>query len=111
MKRGIQTVLFGAFLTTAAYSPLSPAAVTAKVNAVGTYGSGAIFIFFDRAISDCSTTNRIDLAAANPSVKHVLSVAMVAFSTGSDVFIHAGSCAGTVPVFSTGGDSYFYLTK
>ena len=110
MKRGIQAVLFSSFLGLTMYAP-SSVAVVAKVNAVGTYDDGAIYIFFDRAISDCSTTNRLDLAADNPSVKHVLSIAITAFTTGSNVQIHPGSCSGGTPEFSTAGDSYFYLTK
>ncbi|MBI3777284.1 MAG: hypothetical protein HY273_17385 [Gammaproteobacteria bacterium] len=110
MKRGIHAVLFSSFVAFAAYAP-SSGAVVAKVNAVGTYDDGAIYIFFDKAISDCSTTNRLDLAANNPSVKHVLAIAMTAFTTGSNVEIHPGSCSGAAPEFSTSGDSFFFLTK
>jgi hypothetical protein len=100
-----------AFVAALFFGCASAFAVTAKVNVVGTYDDGSIYIMFDKAISDCSTTSRIDLPANNPSVKNVLSIAMTAFVTGSNVEIHPGSCSGVTPLFSTDGDSYFYLTK
>lgn len=110
MRTGAYALLLSSLLALAAYSPQS-AAVVAKVNAVGTYDDGSIYIYFDRAISDCSATNRLDVAADNPSVKNVLSIAMTAFATGSNVEINPGSCSGEKPQFTTTGDSYFYLKK
>ena len=86
-------------------------AVTAYIVGTGTYDDGSIFIFFDRQISSCNSSGRLDIPASNPSIKNVLAIAMTAYSSRSAVRIHPGSCAGTVPVFSTTGDSYIYLTK
>ena len=85
--------------------------VTAKVTGTGTYDDGSIYIFFDRQISSCSTTSRLDLVATHPAKEQVLSIAMTAFVSGKSVNIHPGSCGGESPVFGTVGDSYFYLTN
>ncbi len=86
-------------------------AVTAKVNGTGTYDDGAIYIFFDRQISSCNTSGRLDIPAGHPARTQLLSLAMTAFSSDANLRIHPGSCAGGVPVFGTAGDSYMYLTK
>jgi len=85
--------------------------VTAYVTGTGTYDDGAIYVFFDRAISVCGDKNRIDLAANHSANKNVLSIAMTAFTAGKPVRISAGSCDNTTPVFGAAGDSYFYLTN
>lgn len=87
------------------------AQVTAKVVAVGTYGEGSVFVFFDTVISSCSNAQRIDLSATNPSLKNVLSVAEIAFTTGSSVIVNTATCSGATPVFTTDGASYMYLAK
>lgn len=91
--------------------PLPSSAVTAKVVAVGTYPSGAIFVYFDQAIAECSASKRLDVPAADPSVRYVLTIATAAFATSSDVEIRAGSCSGQYPIWSSTGDSYIYLKK
>lgn len=85
-------------------------AVVAKVKQVGTYEHGSVFVFFDRPISTCSDTNRLDVEATIPAVKAVFAVATTAFATGSSVVVHPGACNGTKPTFTTDGDSYIYLT-
>ncbi len=62
--------------------------VRALITNAGTYASGAVYAFFDRAISTCSTTNRIDVAANSPGAKNFLALAMTAFTTNNYVIIH-----------------------
>ena len=86
-------------------------AVTAKVNSVGTYDDGSIYIYFDRAISACSTTNRLDVSASIVAAKNVLALATTAFVSGSSVVVHPGGCTGAYPTFTSDGDSFIYLTR
>lgn len=86
-------------------------AVTAYVSDVGTYEDGSIYVYFDRQISSCGTTTRLDIADSHPAKTQVLSIAMAAFLSGKPVRIHPGSCAGGLPAFGSEGDSYFYLTS
>ena len=85
-------------------------AVVAKVTGTGTYDDGSIYVFFDRAISSCTTTGRLDISADHPANRNILSIAMAAFMSGKNVKIHPGSCDGNRPVFGNQGDSYLYLT-
>jgi len=85
--------------------------VVAYVVGAGSYPDGSIYIFFDRTISSCKSAGRLDLPASHPALKIVFGIAVTAFTSGSAVRIHPGSCAGSEPVFSSEGDSYFYLTK
>ena len=85
--------------------------VIANVTGTGTYEDGSIFVFFDRQISSCSGTTRVDLAANHDAKEQVLSIAMTAFVSGRMVSVHPGSCNGAVPDFGPTGDSYLYLTQ
>lgn len=91
--------------------PSMSSAVTAKVTAVGTYQTGAVFVYFDRPVADCSTVPRIDIPVGDPSIKHVLAVATAAFATDSNVEVRVGACAGQYPHWSSAGDTYIYLKK
>ena len=86
-------------------------AVVAKVTGVGTYDNGAIYVFFDRAISSCNSAGRIDLGTSHVAKQQVLAIAMTAFTAGKSVKVHPGSCDGSKPKFEDIGDSYFYLTN
>lgn len=99
------------FVTTISLWPNASNAITTKVKSVGTYPTGAIYVMFEHPISECSTSTRLDIPANDPSVKFVLSLAMAAQVSDSNVEIRAGSCSGTYPVWSSTGDSYFYLKK
>ena len=41
-------------------TPNDGPAVRALVSSTGTYEDGSVYVFFDRAISTCSETNRIE---------------------------------------------------
>lgn len=110
MSRRNKHLLVLAVSIAAMYS-LPAAAVKAKVRSVGTYTSGAIFVYFDRPVADCSTIPRIDIPAGDPSSKYVLAIATTAFATDSDVEVRVGSCSGQYPHWSPAGDTYIYLTK
>lgn len=96
-------------LPSAVFSNTAPP-VIAYVSNVGTYGSGAVFVYFDRPISSCGSTTRLYLHAAHAARKEVLSIAMTAFLTGAQVKVHPGGCSGVYPTFDTADDSYIYLT-
>lgn len=110
-KRIVLISLFALSIFPAIALPNTLPAVTAYVTAAGTYNSGSIYVFFDRQISSCSSSNRLDISANHPALKNILSIAMAAYMSGSAVRIHPGSCAGTAPYFGAEGDSHFYLTK
>jgi len=85
--------------------------VIAKVTGVGVYGNGAVYVFFDRAISSCTTASRMDLPTHHPAKKYVQSIAMTAFATRKSVKVHPSSCDGNTPKFDSSDESYFYLTN
>ena len=85
--------------------------VVAKVAGTGVYDDGAIYVFFDRPISSCSSNRRLDLEVNHPAGQQILSLAMAAFVSGRSVMIHPGSCSGSSPEFGAIGDSFFYLTS
>lgn len=86
------------------------APVVAYVTEVGTYDDGSVFVFFDRTISSCSSTNRLDLGINHPARKEVFSIAMSAFLSGNRVKVHPGGCNGIYATFDAVGDSYLYFT-
>ena len=98
------------FLSFGAYAN-SMGPVVAKVTGTGTYDDGAIYIFFDRAVSSCTAAGRLDLSSTHPAKDQVLSLAMTAFASGKSVKVHPGSCNGSTPEFGSVGDSYLYLTN
>lgn len=100
--------LAAAFMALAASANTLPA-LNAIVTAAGTYPSGAIYVFFDRPISSCSSSQRIDLPNEHPAKRQVLAVAMLALATGKSVTIHPGACDGPTPAFDQRGDAFFYL--
>jgi hypothetical protein len=85
--------------------------ITAYVTATGTYSDGSVYVFFDRQISSCNESGRLDIPASHPALKNILAIAMTAFAAGKMVRVHPGSCNGTTPQFTLTGDSYFYLTS
>ncbi|MCU7829569.1 MAG: hypothetical protein KZQ85_10930 [Candidatus Thiodiazotropha sp. (ex Myrtea sp. 'scaly one' KF741663)] len=105
-------ILFILFLTVVgAVEANTLPSVKANVTGVGTYETGAIFVFFDRAISSCSGSVRIDLEPTHDAKTQVLSIAMTALASGKAVRIHPGSCDGDTPIFGSLGDSFIYLTN
>jgi len=86
--------------------------VIAYVDEVGTYEDGNSFIFFDRKISSCSDSKRLDINTTKATGhEKIISIALVAFTSKSAVKIHPGSCDGSSAVFGAEGDSYIYLTN
>lgn len=101
---------FFAIFTTLSHANTSPA-IVAKVTGTGTYGDGAVYVFFDRPIASCSNKGRLDFSATHPAKKNILSIAMTAFISGKPVKVRPESCDGSKAVFSESGNSYFYLTN
>jgi len=86
-------------------------AIRALVSSTGTYEDGSVYVFFDRAISTCSETNRIDVHFGYLGAKNILALAITAFTTNSYVVVHPGACEGVTAVFDATGDSYMFLNK
>ena len=85
--------------------------VDTTVTGAGTYGDQSIYVFFADAISGCSDTLRIDLAANHPARDNVYTIAVTAFATGAPVRIRPALCNGGVPLFDSSKNSYFYLNR
>jgi hypothetical protein len=90
-------------------TPNGPASVNARVTAAGVYGNGAAYVFFDQAITSCSTASRFDLDPTNPSLKYVLATAYAAIATNKLVGVHPAQCSGSSVVWSVDSASYIYL--
>lgn len=90
-----------------------PASVVAKVNGFGTYGNGTSFIYFDRAIVDCSddTTynSRFDILPSNPGAKTLLANAALAMALDKEVRVHPGQCNGDLVIWTNDPSSYMIL--
>lgn len=109
------TALLTALVAVPASASQSP--VTAEVTAVGTYGDGAIYVFFKDNVTTCSSKKRIDLSADNPARDAVYSAALSALMSGKLVKLRASHCAtysnktSTTSGTITGNSSYLYMTN
>lgn len=75
-----------------------------RVVYAGVYGSGDVYIAFDKVIPNC-TTSRIDLPASSPIAKLSLAIAMTAQATGKTITLKPFDCK----TMDTTKGSYIYL--
>ena len=81
----------------------SSALTSAHVVAVGTYGNGNVYVTLDQSLDQTGCPGPyIELPASSPSLKGVLSVAMVAKTTGAAVVVATDGCYSSNTATFTG---------
>lgn len=82
----------------------------AKVVYVGTWGHGSIFIRLNTILNEpaCSK-NEIWIAGDNPAIKHLLSLAMTAYTADQYVHVKTNGCINGYPTIDNTNESFFHI--
>lgn len=84
--------------------------VTSRVTHIGFYGDGRVFVQLEETINQAGcVNNRFDLTPGHAQAEKILSIAMVAYSTGKHITIQTNGCYSGFPTMDTSANTYFYL--
>ena len=82
----------------------------ARVQYVGTWGHGGIFIRLNVVINEpgCSK-NEIWIPGTSPSIKEIMSLALAAFAADQHVHVKTRGCVNGHPTIDPTNESFFHI--
>ncbi|WP_143247646.1 hypothetical protein [Agaribacterium haliotis] len=107
----MKNIIFVALLVLSPFS-FATDAITTKVLETGIYGNGTLLIIVNDEIPEPGCTgNRIDIPKSHPDIKNILSLALAASASGSDVVLRTHGCLGGNPTMDETNNSLFLFRK